>query len=140
MKKLTILFLSVIFLSCNKKDQTPDCSKSAVSISGSYKMTALTYKANSSSSEQDILYLYAPDACDRDDIYMFQANGTYQLKDAGIVCTPSNDDNGTWSVAGNTMMMDGDNYVIESFDCKILILSQTDPQTTEKIKATFTRQ
>ena len=141
MKKLSFLFLSVIaILSCSKKDSNIACAKDATSISGSYKLTALIYKANASSPEQDILPLINPEPCDQDDLYILQTNGTYQLKDAGIVCSPPNDAYGTWSVAGNTMIMDGENHTIETFDCKILAISQTDQQSGEQIKATFTRQ
>jgi hypothetical protein len=140
MKKLTILFLSAIFIfSCNKKDPAPACTKSAASISGSYKITAMTYKADAASTEADVFSLL--DACEKDDIYTFQQNGTYQLKDAGLVCNPSDDDNGTWSVSGNTMTVDGDDASIENFDCNTLVLVNTDTQTPgDKFKITLTRQ
>ena len=141
MKRLTIIMLFIGFiLSCKKNDDS-SCKTDTASIAGSYKITAVTYKANSSSSEMDYFNILFPDACDRDNVTTLNANGTYLLKDAGVVCSPPDDDNGTWSSSATTMNVDGDIYIIESFNCKTLILSITDVQTTgDKLKITLTRQ
>jgi len=139
MRKLTILFLSTaLFFSCKKKD---DCSTNVASISGTYRITAYSYKQTPTSSEVDYYSTIFPDACDRDNTLMFNTNGTYLLTDAGVVCNPSGNDNGTWSLSGNTMTVDSDPTTIESFDCKTLIIYNTDIMTTgDKLKITLVKQ
>ena len=141
MKKFILITVltSLLFISCNKPDNT--CITDTNSVSGAYKITAVTYKANASSAEADYFNTLFPEPCERDDVYTFQTNGTYQLKDAGTVCSPSGDDDGTWSVSGNSMIVDGDATVIESFNCKLLVISNSDINTTgDKLKLTLTKQ
>jgi Lipocalin-like domain len=141
MKKTTFIVLSaVILFSCKKDKET--CIINASSISGSYRITAATYKANATATETDYFNILFPDACERDDVYTFNAAGTYHLADVGIVCSPSGDDNGTWSLSGTTsMVIDGDAVELESFDCKKLIIVNTDTQTAgDRLKLTLTRQ
>lgn len=144
MKKLIVLLLLLmVIFSCKKnKDKNPSCSTDAASISGSYKITAYTYKASTSSPEIDYYSTIFPDACDRDNVLTFNANGTYQLIDAGVACSPPGNDNGTWALAGTTtMQIDGDAVTIESFDCKKLIFVNADTQTTgDQLKITLTKQ
>ncbi|HET9824000.1 MAG TPA: lipocalin family protein [Chitinophagaceae bacterium] len=143
MKKLLLFpLMLMVVCSCKKnKDNNPSCTTNVTSISGSYKITAYTYKASASAQEIDYYTTLFPDACDRDNVLSFNANGTYQLIDAGIVCSPSGDDNGTWSLSGNTITVDGDAAAIESFDCKTLVLSNADIVISgDKLKITLTRQ
>jgi len=132
----------MVIFSCKKnKDNNSSCTTDVASISGSYKITAYTYQASPSSPEVDHYTTLFPDACDRDNVLVFSTNGTYQLVDAGVVCSPSGDDNGTWSLSGNTMTVNGDQTTIESFDCKTLLLVNLDTQTSgDKLKITLTRQ
>lgn len=144
MKK--IIFLSILtvlfFTACKKPNVTPSCTTDAASIAGAYKITAVTYKATATSAEMDYFNTLYPNACDKDDVYTFQTNGSYQIKDAGTVCSPSGDDKGTWSfVSANSLTIDGDAIVLESFDCKTLTLVNTDTQVTgDRLKLTMTRQ
>lgn len=141
-----IIFLAVIITlfatACKKNNNNgSSCTTNAASIAGAYKITGVTYKANVTSAEMDYFNILFPDACERDNVYTFQTNGTYQLKDAGKACSPAVDNNGTWSVSGNTMLTDGDANTIESFNCKTLILVNTDTQTPgDKLKLTLTKQ
>ena len=141
MKKFISLtfFASLFITACNPTE--PVCKTDATSISGSYRITAATYKASPTSPEMDYMNILFPDACERDDVYTFQTNGTYQIKDAGSVCSPPNDYDGTWSMSGNNMIVDGDPTAIESFDCQTLVISNTDTQNTgDKLKLTLTKQ
>ncbi len=144
MKK--IIFLSILnvlfFTACKKPNVTPSCTTDAASIAGAYKITAVTYKATATSAEMDYFNTLYPNACEKDDVYTFQTNGSYQIKDAGTVCSPPGDDNGTWSfVSANSLIIDGDAIVLESFDCKTLILVNTDTQVTgDRLKLTMARQ
>ena len=141
MKKTTLIILAVLFLFSCKKDKV-NCTTTTASVSGSYKITAVTYKSSASSAETDYLPVLFPDACERDDIITFSANGTYQFADVGIVCSPAGDNTGTWSLTGiNSMTIDGDAVILESFDCKKLIFVNTDTQVSgDLLKLTLTRQ
>lgn len=141
MKKTTFIVLAAIVLfACNKEKN--DCEITTASIAGSYKITAVTYKANAGATEIDYFNTLFPDACERDDIFTFNASNTYLIKDAGIVCSPNGDDDGTWSLTGTTaMVIDGDAINLESFDCKNLVLVNTDTQAAgDRLKLTLTRQ
>jgi hypothetical protein len=142
MKKLLFILLSAFILcSCKKDKDESACSSTATSIAGAYRITAITYKASATSPEMDYYNSVFPDACDRDDVMSFNINGTYLLTDAGIVCSPPNTDNGSWSVAGNTMTIDGDPATIESYNCQTLVVVHSDVQVAgDKFKITMTRQ
>ena len=50
-------------------------------------------------------------------------------------------DSGTWSVSGSSMNINGDLSTIESFDCKTLVLVNSDVNVPgDKLKITLTRQ
>jgi lipocalin-like protein len=148
MKKLPFLTIALfviataIGISCKKdKDKTPACTTDVASISGPYQFTAYTYKETPTSAEQDWLPLVFPDACERDDVLSFSSNGNYTITDAGAVCSPAGGDSGTWSLSGNTMNIDGDLTTIESFDCKTLVIVNSDVNVTgDKLKITLTKQ
>lgn len=118
---LITMALSSMIFSCNKEhDNTPECKISMASLSGSYKLTALQYKSGTTATPVD--YLASMDACEKDNILILKSDGTYNSDDAGTVCTPSETDNGTWQVEGNTLTSDGTlNGTIASYDCKTLV-------------------
>jgi len=140
-KMIFIVLSAFVLFSCSKdKDEDSSCATNTASISGPYKITAMTYKESPSSAEMDYLNIILDEACRRDDIYTFNTNDTYQIADAGSVCSPAGDENGTWSLSGNTMTIDGDPATIGSFDCKTLVLVNTDTQVPgDQLKITMTR-
>jgi len=122
-KVMAAAFISVFTLfSCQKDNNNEQqCSITTANIAGTYKLTALTYKASSTSPEQD--YFQFMDVCERDDKITFNTNGTYNYQDVGIVCTPDGDDTGTWSLNGTTITSDGMIAgTVQSFDCSTLIV------------------
>jgi hypothetical protein len=124
MKKIFgILTVLTALVSCKKDDSTPDtkCFTDILYLTGSYKTTAIKYKASNSSPEQD--YFALLDACEKDDVVKLNANGTADYQDAGTVCSPNGTYSSTWSLNGNTIIMDGTAGTIQSFDCKKLIVS-----------------
>jgi Lipocalin-like domain len=143
MKKLIVLAsVLMIIVSCSRggKDH-PACNINAATISGVYKITAYTYKVSPSSQPIDYYQILYPDACDRDNVFTFNTDGTYELKDIGQVCTPEGGDAGSWTLAGNKLDMDGLVLSIENFDCKKLELSFTGLLTVgDKMKVTFLKQ
>jgi hypothetical protein len=118
---LITLLLGSTFMACKKDTvQEESCIISTQSLAGTYKLTALQYKQNNDATGQD--YLALMDACEKDDRIILNANGTYTYKDLGVVCLPSQDDTGTWSVNGNTLTSDGAiGGTISSFDCTKLV-------------------
>jgi len=142
MKKIiSLMLLEVLFISSCKDDPDPMCKTDVKSISGSYKITKAIYKVSPTSSEENYFDILFPDTCLKDNVYTFQTNGTYQFKDSGVVCSPPGNRNGTWSVDGNNMMVDGDSTVIESFDCRILVFFSSDIKITgDKLKVTAVKQ
>ena len=144
MKKIALIVLSTIVLySCKKdsKNEPQPCTISTTAISGPYKITAVTYKENATATEIDYMNILFPDACQRDDVYTFKADGSYQIADVGLACSPSGNDNGTWALVGNNLQIDGDPVNLESFDCKLLIIVNTDTQVTgDRLKLTLTKQ
>jgi hypothetical protein len=110
-----------MLISCKKeKSSTSDCSISMTGLSGSYKLTALQYKVSATASPVD--YLAFMDDCEKDDILTLKSDGTYSVNDAGTVCTPPDNQKGTWLVKGNTLTSDGElNGTVASYDCKTLV-------------------
>ncbi len=127
MKKLIIcsLFLSVLAISCKKDDK--NCDLNAANFAGTYKITALTYKPNTATPAVDAYAFF--DACEKDDLIIFNANNTITYTDAGVVCVPNGNDTGTWSLTGTTAVVDGESATVASFDCKgmTLTIAGTDP-------------
>ena len=141
MKKLIVSVLLVISFTACKKDKDKSCTQDMAGISGSHKITAISYKASSSSSAQDYYNAIYTDPCEKDDIVTFKSDGTYNFTDAGVKCDPVGDDSGNWSQTGNTLTFDGQALNIKSFDCNKLVLSSTGYNTPgDEIDYTFTRQ
>ena len=133
---------AVLFFSCKKdENKNSGCAVNVSSVSGSYKFTAYKYRANSTAAEQDYFNIIFSDPCERDDVLTLNSNGSWILADAGVVCTPPGDDTGIWSLTGNTLNVDGDLATIESFDCKTLVLLNTDVIVTgDKVRIYLTKQ
>ena len=141
MKKLIIFsFAFGLLVSC-KKDDVKTCSLNMTSLAGTYKVTAVRYKATPSGSETDYFNLFYADPCERDDKYIFNADSTYIFTDAGVQCSPPGDDTGTWSLSGNTVTVDGGPANVDSFSCTALTVSVSDAISAgDKLILVFTRQ
>ena len=144
--KKTIGYLSIFALSfaaCKKSSDSSSntCTVSEAAIVGSYKITSVKYKANAATAEVEIFTnpVYF-DVCDRDDIYIFNANHTAVTQDAGVVCTPSNAYSTTWSYAGSIFTYDGDTYSVDTFTCTSYSVSNSSYFTAgDKITIYFVR-
>jgi hypothetical protein len=142
MKKIFLIAaVSMLAFSACNKDKDETCDVTVANIAGTYKLTGLTYKANSSAQEQDFMSLIA--ACERDDLNILNANGSFSYQDAGTVCSPNGSyTGGTWTLTGNVIDIDG-NYsgTIQSFDCRNLVFYEADVLTAgDRFTATFTKQ
>jgi len=141
MTKASFIFLfAIVLFSCSKKDDN-NCATDVAHISGSYKITKVTYKPDAASPESDYFNTLFTDACERDNLYTFKSDGTYLLADVGIACDPIDSDDGTWSISGNTMQIDGEPIVVEKFDCKILVLKNSGIDVDgDELRLTLTRE
>ena len=89
------------------------------SITGTYKLTALTYRQNSSAASQD---LYSSlDACQKDNVFIFNADHTFYYQDIGVLCSPPSNDASTWSLNGSSLEFSGDVNNVTSFDCNNMV-------------------
>ena len=141
MKKLLFLLVTPLtFISCDK-DKDEDCALSQASVAGTYRVTSIKYKSSASGPEMDYYNFVFTEACEKDDTYTLNANGTFSFNDAGTKCTPPNDYTGTWSLSGNTIVIDGDAGNVDSFNCNTLVVSGSNVITTgDKFTFTYTRQ
>jgi len=118
---LMVMAYGSTFFSCKKeKSSEPGCAVSIENLSGSYKLTALQYKASADAAPAD--YLAFMDDCEKDDILILKSDGAYDYNDTGTICSPNGTGHGTWQVNGNTLTSDGIfNGTIASYDCKTLV-------------------
>ncbi|MFL5787010.1 MAG: DUF5004 domain-containing protein [Flavisolibacter sp.] len=126
------------------------CSKSASvstsiqintqNLSGTYKLTGITAKDNATGIQID-LYSQLKD-CQKDDLEILNANGTYQYVDAGTQCSPPGDFTGSWSVIGSKITLDTNTGDIQKFDGKTLIVTSTETNngSTYTVTQTYTKQ
>ncbi len=144
MKKLVFAPLALLFLFACKKEKDEDnnnnnCPVSMASLSGTYKIQSIKYKANSAAPEIDVFGTF--DDCQKDDLYTLNENGTATYEDAGVECGVNGDDTGTWSLSGNTVNISVGGEAItgtlQSFDCTNLIVV-TENYMGPGDKATFT--
>ena len=106
MKKICLLIaIAFVFISCKKKDDE-SCSFTEANLAGSYKVASVKYKASGSTTEVD--YDQYAEACEKDDLWAFNADHTFVYTDIGIVCSPNGADQGMWSLSGNNLSIDGD--------------------------------
>ncbi|MBV8252984.1 MAG: lipocalin family protein [Chitinophaga sp.] len=120
---LIALVSGSILYSCKKEDSKPNnnsCEVSVTNLTGNYKMTALQYKSSANATPID--YLAPMEDCEKDDILTLKKDGTYIFTDAGIVCKPDGNQQGTWKLEGKTLISDGILHgTVSSFDCKTLV-------------------
>ena len=141
MKQLLFFSFGLIFLLSCKKDEDKTCNRDVAGISGTHKVTTARYKATPAAAEVDYYSILFPDACQRDDVFVLNANGSFAYNDAGIACAPSGSYTGIWSLSGNTLTVDGDPGNIDVFNCSSLTISFADFITAgDKMIIVFTRQ
>lgn len=139
-KLLFLLLLSnVIAWSCKKGDSAASrCALSVTSIVGTYRHTGYTVQQTASSAVVNEFATWAE--CEKDDVALIRADGTYQRTDAGITCTnPPDVFNGTWALNGNIFTSNNSSiqWEVITFDCNTLIVSST---TYPKMTETYIKQ
>jgi hypothetical protein len=115
------ILLVLIIHSCSKKTDTPSANARTVqNFTGSYNLTALLASALGQTVN---LYDSLP-PCEKDNVIKLSANMTAQFIDSGVMCVPSSDSSGTWSLSQNTdtLYVSGTPSFIQSWDGKTLVL------------------
>ena len=141
MKKIISLSLlvSLLFVSCKKDTPAVVCTLSSTSILGSYKTTSVLYKADAATAEVDLFTGY-PD-CQKDDLLTFVTGGLYASTEGATACTPANNSNGTWTLSGSTIILDGtDDASVSDFSCSGFKVKITDALTGETYTLTLVKQ
>lgn len=137
-KALWALVPAILLLAGCKKDS---CKTDAATLAGSYKVASVKYKINSSLPEADYTDEFFSEACEKDNVLTLNADGTYTITDAGVVCSPVRNESGSWSVSGSTINVLDEDYTISSFNCDDLVLTYSSYFTEgDLITVTFSRQ
>ena len=127
----------MILFACKKDDDVvTTTTPTKEQLVGTWKQTGET--TNGVNSWNTTNY----DACEMDDNLTLSANNTYTYTDAGLVCSPSGNDAGTWSISGSTLTVDGFPLTVNSFSGNTLTLKETYTfgGQTYTVIATYTKQ
>jgi hypothetical protein len=128
---------AVLFAGC-KKDNT--CSLTQQSIVGTYRLTGLTYTASPGGTVQDV-YNTDLQACERDNVYIFNADGSFYYQDAGTSCNPPDNYSSSWNLYGSTLEFGGDVSSVEYFDCSNMTVTTSNYQISgDVLRATYVKQ
>jgi hypothetical protein len=123
MKKVCLVLSAFVlfFASCSKDDNNVTPSQS--NLPGTYRLTAVTEDGVNIFNNTDAS-LNTFDACERDDQFKLNADGTTQQIDAGVQCSPPNNNTGSWSLASaSSIVLNGIPFVIDSFNGTTLKVS-----------------
>lgn len=137
MKRILLASVVVLFaLSSCKKDK--DCDLNHGNFVGSYKVTSFKYKADASATEIDEFPTW--DACEKDDLVIFNDNGTVTFQDAGTACVPDGNDTGIWTLSGSTITLDGQTGTVSQFSCDNTTIILTGTTVGEVSTISLSRQ
>ena len=124
MKKTFVrtLFIGLAFsavIACSKSESN-DHPLTVESISGTYALKAIILSYGGVNfNVYDSL-----DACEKDNLVKFNTDKTVNFVDAGTVCSPSEDDNDTWDVRNDSIILGSSpSGKINSFDGTTLVVT-----------------
>ncbi len=146
MRKLLLLTLTIItFISC-KKSSTTDTAftidVTAANIAGIYKITDATATSGGVTLNVYNNPSFFP-PCNKDDVYTFNAGGTYTIADAGTTCSPTSNFSGTYVLnsSAKTLTLNGQLANIIGLTATTIILAQPNFMgSSATVTATYTRQ
>jgi hypothetical protein len=96
---LSTVLVVLFFISCKKSDSGSSASaKTVANLSGTYKITAINVFSMGVNFDG---YAQLKD-CEKDNIITLQNTLEAVFNDAGIVCSPSEESTGTWSLSSNS--------------------------------------
>jgi Lipocalin-like domain len=140
MRKFVLAASAIILLlvinACKKTDSSNSSAKTVQNLSGSYSLTALTASlAGISINLYDSL-----STCEKDNVIQLNTDGSAHFIDDGVVCVPSEDSTGTWSLSasGDSLTVGSTVAGIKSWDGKTLVLTNTESISGFPVLATTT--
>ena len=143
MKKtlLSITILAILFSSCKKDDKIQDVPLTKENVAGSYKLMTVESKVGTQRSTVTDAWFEFFGTCSKDDITIYNTNGSYAINDVGTVCDPSNDNSGQWDVSNSTTLnIDGFAVPVERFTSSELKLIYEDASINGQYILTYRRQ
>jgi len=101
----TMLIL-ITLSSCKKEETTTTKSATDYLTAGNWKVTGITANPGINTGTEVITDIYSLllDDCDKDDLTIFNANGTITDDQGAVKCDPESDQtttDGTWALSGN---------------------------------------
>jgi hypothetical protein len=125
--------LALVIVSCHKSNTNE--SITFLNIVGNYKVTSDIY----SNGQQSINFFDSVDVCQKDDIFEFQKDSTFDYVDAGMVCVPNGSFSSTWSLTGTSLTISGNqSATVKSLTSKTLVLTTVDTTASPAITETLT--
>ena len=124
-------------LSCEQKVEK--VSATSGNIAGTYKLVGLTMSSTTVPEQDAMSFLFD---CEKDDVYNFNADSSFQYIDAGLTCEPSGNFSGNWELNGDVISFYGEVGNITKFDGNILEITTTTTisATTYAKRSTFKKQ
>jgi hypothetical protein len=117
---ILLLLLVFTFLGC-QKDPDAKNDPSIENLSGTYGLKALVWNSGGMTIN---VYDQLP-ACEKDNLIKLNVDKTANFMDAGVVCSPPQNENGTWYIAHDSLYYSNSTAgaKITSFDGKTLVLT-----------------
>lgn len=127
---------AICYAGCSKSGSSPgNVAYTIENLSGTYELKGLSWNFGGLNvSVYDSL-----DDCEKDNLTQLNTDKTFKLIDAGTVCTPPEDGDGTWDLKEDSLIFDTDygRTKIASFDGTILVLTGN-PEGHTDVTATVT--
>jgi hypothetical protein len=144
MKNLMLLTLAIVsvctFSSC-KKEETKTKTKAEILTQKAWVMAKYEEKAGTAPWVDDFPNF---DACDKDDQYVFRANGTYEINEGATKCDPTDPQvfaSGNWTLKnGDTILdFDGEDFNLDQLveNSLVISLQESIGGTTYQIRLSF---
>ena len=138
MKKTTFglaLLCLLTATSCKKEKGEEKIQLNTTTVSGNYKVTAITMLTGTVESDVRPFFM---EPCEYDDIIQFKTDKTFMVTDAGMKCSPASNETGTWDLPGNNkFILDGEETEVKKWDGKELHLSAAETINSQPTTITF---
>ena len=148
-----MLAAGVVFTACKDDDDagsnnnTPAQTKTQMLTAKNYKMTDFGFEVGGqyASAFNDTSFV---SACEKDDLTKFNTNGTWATTDAGVACSPTSAESGTWAFMNNETQMrlisgtgtDADTTMFNILTLNATTLKMSAPSLIGNVVVTHTAQ
>jgi hypothetical protein len=117
---ITLLLVIFTFFACQKDPDTKN-DPTIENLSGTYGLKALVW----TSGGMTINVYDQLDPCEKDNLIKLNVDKTANFMDAGVACSPAENENGTWYISHDSLYYSNstEGAKITSFDGKTLVLT-----------------